>query len=725
MANGLEYGAQIRSIHANFSFIQKNIVSKKQVERNLLNEAFVDKPVLIRNYVVGCGFALLKLRKRCNGVFSACFLVGSFVKTKILSREFSSTVELETKHLKCSILEDLETGKWPTDCVTKAKVVKDFVEHVQNQILLCKREQRLDLVAANVFDIRNRIFSIDNIFIGSKSSNYDLAGYSDFTLKSHKFVLLEQTKLVNLSKLPPCKIIMIEIPKANGEKRSFGISMPIDKILQRMFLNFLDVLIEDELKPEVFSYRKGRDARMAVSYVYAKLNRIKFIEQMYVCSVKIENCFNNFLHDQIKKQYPFPKNYSFLLSRWLTPNFIDKNHDKVNCGISQGSILGPSIANLLISNAFPKDVSKKRGEKIWADFCLYADGLILVANNQALFYRNLSKLRKNLKKLGLSFNEKKTKSFGCIKSKLKFEFLGFEFLVMPIDQLKRTQLRSNMKNLHSLKEAQKNFTIILRPSPGNVTDIKQRLKIAIRRILHQPRKEIYNSFQEINSVLLRWGSYYYFSQGCAYGDRLDSYVFRYLKKILVKKFRYNGLLRPKWVAHNFLGLNKVNPNGKKWQARVLKHAQSSLKDAGYIYIWSCHDSFLRVSIISFLLNSEMLKSNYYAFRESFKKSMNRLVSRRLKSDLKVKLYREQNGVCLLCKEQMNEDSLLCRSTKLDVHHLVPRSMADDVKLSKKFYESRNNKVLLHKKCHLVLHKSSLLRDSYLFCISVPNKPLTS
>ena len=226
----------------------------------------------------------------------------------------------------------MKGDKWPTDCITKRKAIKDYVKRVQNQILLSKGEQRLDLVAANVFDLRNRIFSIDKIFSESNNSNYGLVGYSDLTLKSHKFVLLEQTKLTNLSKLPPCKIVMVEIPKANGGRRSLGISMPVDKVLQRMFLNFLDVLIEDELKSEVFAYRKGRDARMAVACVYAKLNRAKYIEQMCVCSVDIEKCFDNFFHDQIKNQYPFPKSYSFLFCRWLTPYRIDKNRDFKNLG---------------------------------------------------------------------------------------------------------------------------------------------------------------------------------------------------------------------------------------------------------------------------------------------------------------------------------------------------------------------------------------------------------
>lgn len=105
--------------------------------------------------------------------------------------------------------------------------------------------------------------------------------------------------------------------------------------------------------------------------------------------------------------------------------------------------------------------------------------------------------------------------------------------------------------------------------------------------------------------------------------------------------------------------------------------------------------------------------------------MNKSVIKRLKSDLKVKLYGEQNGLCLVCKKQIDENLLLSGSSKLHIHHLVSRSVANEINLSKRSYESRENKVLLHKKCHLVLHKSKLFQDSYLLRTSVPGKSIIS
>lgn len=617
MINTLEYGVQILSIHANFSLTQKNNASKKQVKNNiLLNEAIVDKPFLIKKYIVSYDSTLLKLRRKCNRIFQTCFLMDFFVKTKNLSRKFSSTIEIEANLLKQSILKDLKNEKWPTDCILKRIAINNYIQHLQNQIFFYKKkEQQLDFITSHIFDIKNRIFSIDKIFNNSKSTCYGQFGYSDLILKSHKFILLKQTKLTNISKLPPCKIVTVEIPKTNEGKRSLGISMPIDKVLQRMFLNFLNVLIEEKVKPNIFAYRKESDAKTAVAHVYNKLNQVRDMNKICVCLISIEKCFNSLFHNQIIEQYPFPKSYDFLLSRWLTPNLIDKscnfkNLGKIKRGIFQNSILGQSIVNLLLSNAFPKNIFKKHREnaqKVWTNIFFYADNIILISNNSEIFYHHLTKLRKNLKKIGLSFNNTNTKSFVFKKSKIRFQFLGFDFLIISKNQLKRNLLFFNMKNLHSLKKSSKNFAIILRPSPKKVKDFKKRLKIIIKKILHKPRNKIYKSFQWINFLLLGWSSYYYFSQECIYEKRIYNYVFSYLKKILVKKFRYNGLLRPKWVAYHFLGLNKINPNGKKWQPRALQYIKKSSKISNYIYIWSYQNSISKLSITSFLLNSKTYK----------------------------------------------------------------------------------------------------------------------
>jgi hypothetical protein len=118
------------------------------------------------------------------------------------------------------IIEDLGVGKWPTSCLVKRKAIKAYVQDVQTQVLACSQDERLDFIVSHVFDIKTRIFAIDSVFMGSKSSSFNQFGYSDLVAEEDKFVLLKETKLDNLVKLPVCKVVMIEIPQVNGGNKS-------------------------------------------------------------------------------------------------------------------------------------------------------------------------------------------------------------------------------------------------------------------------------------------------------------------------------------------------------------------------------------------------------------------------------------------------------------------------------------------------------------------------
>lgn len=667
MINKFEYGVQISSIYANFSFTQKKNALKKQVESIFFNETLVDKPFSVKNHVAGCKSFLLKLRIKCNGVFSACFIVDFFVKTKMSAQKFSYTTELESENFKRSILEDLNSNKWPTNYTKKRRNVYNYVQSVQNQILLCKKEQRLNFIASEVFDIRNRIFSINKVFNDSKTSCYFYMGYNNSTTNSSKFALLKQTKLINLSKLLPCKIVKIKLSRAIDNKKPVDTIMLVDKVLQQMFLNFLDVLVEEKLNPGVFKYRKGRNALTAVASVYTKLSQIKYFKQICLCLVDIEKCFYNFSHNQILKEYPFPSRYDFLFSRWLTPSIVNKNYNlkssgKISQRILNSSKIGLSVSNVLVSNAFPRNAFKKEKErklKAQTNIFFYANQILLIGENQVIFFRYLIQLKKNLKKIGLSWGNVKTKIFVSIKSKIKFQFLGFEFLVIPNNQLKRNLLSLKMKPLFFSEQTVEGFRVIFRPDKKNFKKIKKQLKVIIRKILHQPFKKIYKSFQKINFALFNWGFFHYFSQSYAFGKRLDSYVFRYLKKILIKKFRYNGLFRPKWVAHNFLGLGKINLNGKKWQPRVLKWDANSFKLIKHVYIFPCQNLFSRLSIALFSLSIKIQEKNYYAFSITF----NKIIIKSFFTRVKFRQYSKYNDLLLVFNRWLEAEFYIVRSSK--------------------------------------------------------------
>ena len=663
----------------------------------LLNKKISSKPVLLNYHTTSYSLYLIKLRKKCNILLFnnklACSLVDYRLSYKVWTRKFTTkakVIEFESQ-LNDSICKDLVAGKWPTDNIIIKKQIDSFIINIQNQVLAKPIEKQLDYLTPFIFDIKNRIYSIDLVLKNKKGSNYIQVGYSNLNNKNDKFLLLNQTKYTEIKNLPACKTVLVEILKPNKQdKRLLGISMPIDKVLQRMFLNFLDVIIENKLNNNVFSYRKCRDGRMAVASVYKKLNTMKYIEETSICSIDLNKCFDNLLHSQIIKVFPFPIKYGFLLLRWLKTTLIVKNNNsykkigKLEKGIPQGSIIGPSIANVMINNKLPNAVYKKNKQrkKLWVDFFMYSDNILIISNNYQMFYKYIAKLKTNFKKIGFHINYNKTKTITNIKDKkIRFNYLGFEFIIMPRHMLKYSPVLSNFKNFNSLKKGFFGFGILLKPQAIKFSNIKKKLKLEIKKILHQPRNEIYKIFQKINTILLGWSNYFYFSQGCVYGKRLDNFIFKNLRKALVKKYRYNGLWRPKWVAHNFIGLGKINPNGKKYQFRALKFINK--KKSNYTYIWYSVDTFTRLSITSFLLNINLRKKNYYSNRIEFKNTLSRLISKRLVNDLKFKLYKQQNGNCVFCGKKIEEELLIKRSTKIHIHHVVSKSFKTKLKISNK------------------------------------------
>lgn len=730
-SNRCAYGTKIYNTFLNYTFHQYNNASKKlAVTWFLRKNNWVNKPCSQLHFSSSNCLVTLNLRKLGNCLFRhKSALIGCFVSSARRDREFSTSIEIDP-NLNRLIVEKLYQGKWPSDDSYIKDNINLFIKSIHFGMLTRKTEQQLEYIESFLFDIKNRIYAIDKIFKSGKSMCYSQVGYSDLSEKSHKFILLRESKYVNISKLPACKIVKVEIPKSDGSLRSLGISMPIDKVLQQMFLTFLDVIVEDILKPNVFAYRKGRDGRMAVAAAYSNLNRSKYIKDMCICSMDLLKCFDNILHDAILSYFPFPIRYKNLLRRWLKCFIIEKkvcfkNLGRNQRGVPQGSILGPLIANFMLSQSFPKDILVQKGtgknrKWLWVNLFSYADDLLIISNNRSCFTEFMDLLEKNLNDIGLYFNSIKTKYIINISRKVSFNFLGFEFIIMPRKFLKYGPLLSHRNNLSKLQQSKNGFGIILRPKISKFVSIKKKVKSAVLLIHHTPKNKLYKVFRLINSIVLGWAAYFSFSQGCIYAKRLDQLVFFWIKKALVKKFRYNGLIRPKWVAYNFMGLSKINPNGKAWQFQASKYYVRSHKISSFIYIWPANDTFSRLCITSFLLNKKLRSKSYYREPKAFEYNMSHILCRRLISDLKFRLYKEQNGLCLICKLPFNEKDLIRRSQSIHIHHLVPRSIKE---CAGKLYEARRNKILLHENCHLVLHKTKAFQHSKYLRMSVPNKPI--
>ena len=126
-----------------------------------------------------------------------------------------------------------------------------------------------------------------------------------------------------------------------------------------------------------------------------------------------------------------------------------------------------------------------------------------------------------------------------------------------------------------------------------------------------------------------------------------------------------------------------------------------------------------------MVNREIRLLSYYDNPFKFQDIMGKNVSKRLVSDLKFKIFKEQNGICLICKKSITEKSLLNRSTTTHLHHIVPRSLKKSLEITDKLYESRRNLTLLHGNCHLITHKTIKINDSPYLRDEIPKFLITS
>ena len=130
-----------------------------------------------------------------------------------------------------------------------------------------------------------------------------------------------------------------------------GISNLIDRISQMQFLILLDPIIDQLLPNNFYGFRKGRNALQALSYLSKSIS-ISDLTRYYLIKIDIEKCFDNINHNYILKNFPFPKKYLKLLTRWLKCIKINPKgkKEKLTKGVCQGSIIGPLICNFVLSN---------------------------------------------------------------------------------------------------------------------------------------------------------------------------------------------------------------------------------------------------------------------------------------------------------------------------------------------------------------------------------------
>jgi hypothetical protein len=182
--------------------------------------------------------------------------------------------------------------------------------------------------------------------------------------------------------------------------------------------------------------------------------------------------------------------------------------------------------------------------------------------------------------------------------------------------LKMSKLISKYNRLNRLRIKKLNLVLLLYITNDNFKKIKRYIKNEVRNLKHS---HILPVLKKVNSILRGIAAYYSFGLNTHRLDYLNHYVDRLFWRALVDKFRYKGIRRSKWVAHQFfICKDKDSPYGLKW------HLHAPLvKEGAWTYkrnvksVWCVHVLKLYniLPITKMMLSKKLRNQNYYMVKE--------------------------------------------------------------------------------------------------------------